>query len=144
MQARLYCGLFLAAITRSVVTMNAPILSRRALNRATLHRQLLLNRQTMPVLEAVRHVVALNAQDPNPPYLTLWARLAGFTPDDLTSLLYSKQVVRSTLLRGTQHLAAADDYRWLQPLLQTMFVRRRCGSSLASTTSCWPMPTGVG
>lgn len=103
--------------------MIEPILSQRALNRATLHRQLLLDRQAMPVLDAVRRLVALNAQDPNPPYLTLWARLTGFIPDQLTRLLYDKRVVRSSLLRATQHLATAEDYRWIRPLLQGTLVR---------------------
>ncbi|HYJ71542.1 MAG TPA: hypothetical protein VE265_03600, partial [Actinomycetota bacterium] len=29
-------------------------------------------------------MAGLNAQDPEPPYLTLWARLAGFERDALT------------------------------------------------------------
>jgi hypothetical protein len=52
-------------------------LDRRALSRATLARQLLLGRRNLPVVEAVERLAGLNAQDPEPPYLALWARLAG-------------------------------------------------------------------
>ena len=52
-------------------------LDHRALNRATLARQLLLGRVELPVTEAVGRLAGLNAQDVEPPYLTLWARLAG-------------------------------------------------------------------
>lgn len=109
--------------TATVRAMSPTNLTVRMLNRATLQRQLLLDRHTMPVLNAVRHLVALNAQDPNPPYFTLWARLVGFRPDDLTALVEGRDVVRSALLRGTQHVTAADDYRWLRPLLHPVLVR---------------------
>jgi hypothetical protein len=56
-------------------------LDRRALNRATLARQLLLGRVELSVAEAVARLGGLNAQDVEPPYLTLWARLAGFERD---------------------------------------------------------------
>jgi winged helix DNA-binding protein len=58
-------------------------LDRRALNRATLARQLLLGRVELSVAEAVARLGGLNAQDVEPPYLTLWARLAGFERDAL-------------------------------------------------------------
>src|SRR5262245_28280311 len=50
-------------------------------------------------------------------YLSLWTRLAA-AHDDLTSLLYARSVVRGSLLCGTQHVAAADDYAWLQPVME--------------------------
>lgn len=57
------------------------ILDRRALNRALLARQLLLARDAMPVLDAVAHLVGLQAQAPTPPYFGLWSRLVGFAPE---------------------------------------------------------------
>jgi Winged helix DNA-binding domain len=98
-------------------------MTARMLNRATLQRQWLLDRPERPVLAAVRHLVALNAQNPNPPYLTLWSRLRTFDLAALTSLIERRDVVRSSLLRGTQHLSAATDYRWLRPLLHPVLVR---------------------
>jgi hypothetical protein len=97
-------------------------LDRRALNRATLARQL-LGRVELPVAETVARLGGLNAQDVEPPYLTLWARLAGFERDALTRALEDRAVVRGTLLRGTQHLVTADDYLAWRPLLQPVMDR---------------------
>jgi hypothetical protein len=101
------------------------MLDRRALNRAALHRQLLLERAPLSGLDAVRRLVALQAQAPNAPYLGLWSRLRGFDLGTLTALLNDRSVVRASLLRGTQHLAAAEDYRWLRPLMQPALDRGR-------------------
>ncbi|WP_240506941.1 winged helix DNA-binding domain-containing protein [Thermoactinospora rubra] len=97
----------------------------RTLNRTTLQRQLLLRRSAMTPLEAVRHLVALQGQEPNPPYIGLWSRLESFTHEELTGLLYGRQVVRSSLLRATQHLTAAEDYLWLRPLMDAPMRRSR-------------------
>ncbi|MET7465297.1 winged helix DNA-binding domain-containing protein [Nonomuraea sp. NPDC005501] len=104
------------------------VLSRRALNRATLERQLLLARTGAPALEVVERLAGLQAQDPDPPYVGLWSRVTGFRHDDLTTLLYERRVVRATLYRGTQHLVSAADYRWLRPLLEPMLERWRRGA----------------
>lgn len=100
-------------------------LNRRVLNRTTLDRQLLLARSPLSPARAIERLVALQGQEANPPYFGLWSRLASFTQDDLTSLLYGKQVVRGSLLRGTQHLALADDYLWLRPIMQAPMSRAR-------------------
>ncbi|MCK2216307.1 winged helix DNA-binding domain-containing protein [Actinomadura sp. ATCC 31491] len=104
------------------------ILDRRVLNRTALDRQLLLDRAAVTPAEAVGRLVALQGQDTGAPYLGLWSRLASFTQDDLAALLRGKQVVRGTLLRGTQHLALADDYVWIRPLLQPVLDRIRRGA----------------
>ncbi len=102
-----------------------PVLSRRALNRASLERQLLLRRDARPALAAVEHLVGLQAQATNAPYLGLWARLEKFGQADLTGLLENRSVVRSSVLRGTQHVVSAADYRWLRPLVQPVLDRAR-------------------
>ena len=94
------------------------VLSLRALNRATLARQLLLARDDRGILDAVHHLVGLQAQVPSNPYLALWSRLAGFVPDDLGQLLVDRKVVRITVMRGTIHLVTADDALVLRPLMQ--------------------------
>lgn len=96
-------------------TTPRPVLGTRALNRATLHRQLLLRRGDLPALDAVGRLVGLQAQQPNAPYIGLWTRLAGFRRDELTRLLSDRKVVRSSVLRGTQHLVTADDFRCCAP-----------------------------
>jgi len=98
-------------------------LDRRALNRATLARQLLLGRVELSVAEAAARLGGLNAQDVEPPYLSLWARLAGFERDALTRALEDRAVVRGVLLRGTQHVVTADDYLAWRPLLQPVMDR---------------------
>jgi hypothetical protein len=106
----------------------ATVLTRRALNRTTLARQALLERAAMPALDMVGHLVAVQAQEPDAPYLGLWTRLDGFGQDGLTRLLEDRRVVRSTVLRGTQHLVTADDYPWLRPLVQPVLERAARGT----------------
>ena len=93
-------------------------LDRRALNRATLARQLLLERSEMPVLDAVDHLVGLQAQEPLDPYLALWSRLDGFRPEELANLLEERRVVRIALMRSTVHLVTAEDCLAVRPLVQ--------------------------
>ncbi|MFE3459621.1 winged helix DNA-binding domain-containing protein [Nocardiopsis aegyptia] len=108
-------------------------LDRRTLNRTTLSRQLLLDRASTAPHEVVRHLVGLQAQDPEPPYVGLWSRIADFTMDGLTDLLHDRAVVRGTMFRGTQHLVTADDYRWLRPTLQPLLTRWQRGAFGRST-----------
>jgi hypothetical protein len=98
-------------------------LSRRALNRATLARQLLLARATLPAIEAVEHLVGMQAQAPFPPYFGLWTRLAGFRPGELAALLIDRKVVRIVLMRGTVHLVTADDCLAFRPVVQPIMDR---------------------
>jgi winged helix DNA-binding protein len=98
--------------------VSVEVLSRRELNRATLERQLLLRRSAMPVLEAVEHLVGLQAQLPLNPYTALWSRLERFRPDTLAELLVDRRVVRIVVMRATIHLVSADDCLLLRPLMQ--------------------------
>ena len=88
------------------------VLSMRAVNRALLARQLLLERQALPaagpgraaqVVRTIEHLVGLQAQAPFPPYYGLWSPLGGFRPEDLASLITNRSVVRVALMRGTNH-----------------------------------------
>jgi hypothetical protein len=47
------------------------VLSLRELNRATLERQMLLEREKIPAYDLVRCLAALQAQVPSPPYVGL-------------------------------------------------------------------------
>jgi hypothetical protein len=113
------------------------VLSQRALNRALLSRQLLLDRVDLPgeagrrraaVIQAVEHLVGLQAQAPFPPYYGLWSRLGGFRPDDLAELITDRSVVRIALMRGTIHLVSARDCLPLRRLLQPVLERALRGT----------------
>ncbi|MFC8919150.1 winged helix DNA-binding domain-containing protein [Streptomyces sp. NPDC047821] len=95
-----------------------PVLSTRALNRATLARQLLLRRTPMPAKHAVAHLVGLQAQNTKPPYYALAARLDGFRPEELSALMEAREVARIVTMRSTIHTHTADDVLALRPLVQ--------------------------
>ena len=85
-------------------------LTVRELNRATLARQLLLERVSVDVPTAVRRLGALQAQRPRAPYVALAARLEDFEREDLSRALHDRTVVRATLMRETLQLVSAEDY----------------------------------
>jgi hypothetical protein len=84
--------------------------SLRALNRATLHRQLLLHRTARPAAQAVAHLAGMQSQAPLAPYVGLWTRLADFRPAHLENLLTERAVVRAHVMRNTVHLTGARDF----------------------------------
>ncbi|MFE9407008.1 winged helix DNA-binding domain-containing protein [Streptomyces sp. NPDC006530] len=107
------------ALRTGTGTSAAPPLSRRALNRATLDRQLLLKRSdALSPKDAVAHLLGLQAQNVKPPYFALWSRLAGFRPEALSELLEAREVVRMVTLRSTIHIHTADDALTLRLLVQ--------------------------
>jgi hypothetical protein len=95
-----------------------PSLTLRALNRATLARQMLLVREKTTVPRVIERLVALQAQWPRPPFLGLWSRMKDFRRQDLTRLLVARRVVRATSLRATLHLMTAKDYVSLRAAIQ--------------------------
>ena len=103
--------------------MSTEVLGDRALNRATLARQLLLRRAALSPLEAVEHLVGMQAQVPLDPYLGLWSRLERFRPEELGRLLEDRKVVRIVAMRGTLHLLTAADCLVLRPLAQPLLDR---------------------
>src|SRR5262249_20420695 len=103
-------------------------LGLRALNRATLERQMLLRRGQTPMLDAIERLVGLQAQTPHTWYHGLWTRLEGFQPERLAELLIKRQVVRIALMRSTIHLVTARDCLALRPLMQSVIQRSTKGS----------------
>lgn len=93
---------------RAATSLNR--LSRRALNRAFLARQMLLQRESMPPVKAVERLIGMQAQQPRPPFIGLWTRLEAFERDGLLRALQAREVVRATLMRATLHLMSAKDY----------------------------------
>ena len=85
-------------------------LTDRQLNRATLGRQMLLRREPLGVVDAVRRVMAIQAQEAASPYLALWNRLAPYDPADLGAAFADRTVVKASLIRLTLHAVVAEDY----------------------------------
>ncbi|MCX5555190.1 winged helix DNA-binding domain-containing protein [Streptomyces sp. NBC_00038] len=106
-------------------------ITARELNRATLSRQLLLEREPLNVVDAVRRVVALQAQHPASPYLALWNRLAGLSLADLDDAFTGRAVVKATLMRITLHAVHADDYQVFREAMQPTLYGSRLGYRFA-------------
>jgi hypothetical protein len=86
------------------------VLTQQALNRALLARQLLLERVTMPLHEAIEQVGGLQAQYAPSAYVGLWTRLRDFRRDDLTRALEDRSVVQATLMRVTIHIVSRREF----------------------------------
>jgi len=93
-------------------------LSHRALNRATLERQMLLARRAISPVDAVDHLVGVQAQLPMNPYVGLWSRIEAFDPTTLGARIGDRTLVRIPLMRSTIHLVSAEDCLRLRPLMQ--------------------------
>ncbi|MFD0254433.1 winged helix DNA-binding domain-containing protein [Streptomyces sp. NPDC127113] len=104
------------------------VLDARALGRATLARQLLLDRADAPVLDTVAHLGGLQAQEPQEPFVALWSRLRGFRPAVLSDLLTGRRVVRTHLMRRTVHLVTAEDALAWRPRHDSMLRGRVLGT----------------
>ena len=119
------------------------ILSRRALNRATLSRQLLLDRSSLRPYDAIRALAGLQAQAPLAPHVGLWSRLRDYSPAVLDGLYDARRVVRSNLMRATVHLVTAEDALEWQALVaqvgaksvQAAFGKRLTGIDLDELTA---------
>lgn len=94
----------------AAATLTRMPLTARQLNRATLGRQLLLERRRLTPVEAMARVVALQAQEPPSPYIALWNRLEGFDAAALDRAFAEHAIVKAQLMRITLHAVAASDY----------------------------------
>ena len=103
-------------------------LNARALNRATLARQFLLERTELPVLDTVAHLGGLQAQESQEPFIGLWSRRIAFDPDELSRLLEERDLVRLHLMRRTVHLVTAADARNWRPRHHTLLCQRTFGT----------------
>src|SRR4051794_2290392 len=104
--------------------MTERVLSPRALNRALLARQGLLERSRTPLPRMLERMGGLQAQYAPSMYIGLWSRLEAFERDALTRALERRSVIQATLMRITIHLVSAADY-W--PLAIAVREARRAG-----------------
>jgi hypothetical protein len=107
----------------SVDIPDGTVLGERQLNRALLTRQHLLARVSIPVGDMLEHLVGMQSQVPNDPYIGLWSRLEAFGTGDLAGMMLDRSAVRASLMRGTIHLVTSADYLALQPV--TMLLHER-------------------
>ena len=73
----------------------------------------LSQRPAAPPTEVVARLVGVQAQDPPAARLAVRARSAAATADTVRAAAERGEVVSSWLMRGTLHLVAAEELRWL-------------------------------
>ena len=104
------------------------ILSARALNRALLARQGLLEPAESGPAEMLERLVGMQNQVPLDPYLGMWSRVRDFDPVELGALVEGRGAVRMVLMRGTVHMATARDALALRALVEPVIARAFRGS----------------
>lgn len=90
-----------------------------------LARQLLLEPSDIDVVDAVKRIGGLQAQEPASPYIGLWARVSRFEAADLSAAIADRRLVKSTLMRATLHIVSASDFRSLWPAIVPMLESQR-------------------
>ena len=98
------------------------MLKLRELNRATLSRQMLLERKALPLPAAIERLVGLQAQLTSAPYVGLWTRLHDFQREDLATLIEKRDIVKATMMRATLHLCTAKDYLKFRTTLAPLLI----------------------
>jgi hypothetical protein len=98
-------------------------ISLRDLNRATLARQLLLERAAITPVAAVEQLIGMQAQEARPPFIGLWSRLRDGRRNEMLRAIDERVLVRATLMRGTIHLFSAADYRAFRAAIQPVLDR---------------------
>src|SRR5256714_12706014 len=89
--------------------MPGDVLGQRALNRALLERQHLLRRRRASASQEIEHLVAMQAQVPNSPYVGLWTRLEGVQPAELADLIVKRPPGPLGVMRNNGQLGTAPD-----------------------------------
>ena len=113
----------------------ATVLSRRALNRATLARQFLLERVDLPTVEMITRLGGLQAQTPHTWYVALQNRLRSPDPHEVGRLLTEGALVRMSLMRSTLHLVTPQEARWLRGTTGEVMARDLENSSHGKATT---------
>jgi hypothetical protein len=86
------------------------VLTLRELNRATLARQLLLERKRLSPTAVIQRLVGMQAQWPSAPYVGIWTRTTSFKHRSLERELERGSIVKATVMRQTLHLLTRRDY----------------------------------
>jgi len=86
------------------------VLTLRELNRATLARQLLLQRKRLTAPAVIEQLGGMQAQWPPAPYVGIWSRTTTFRREKLEQALLAGEVVKASMMRNTLHLVSRRDY----------------------------------
>ena len=100
--------------------MTTRILTLRELNRATLARQMLLQRETISIPATIERLAGMQAQLASAPFVGLWTRLENFKREELATELTRRNIVKASLMRATLHLFSAADFIHYRTTLQTV------------------------
>ena len=93
------------------------VLTLRELNRATLARQLLLERKRLSPKAVIERLVGMQAQWSQAPYVGIWTRTTSFRRQTLERELARGAIVKANLLRQTLHLVTPRDYGLIRAAL---------------------------
>lgn len=98
-------------------------LTVRALNRALLARQHLLDRTDNDTVNVVERVGGLQSQESRDAYIGLWTRIRDFDEQTLVDATLERRIVRGTSLRGTIHTESAAVFAAHRGVLQEIVDR---------------------
>ena len=125
--------------------MPGDVLTLRQLNRATLARQLLLERRKLSPTAVIERLVGMQAQWPQAPYVGIWTRTTGFRREALERQLAAGAVIKGTVMRQTLHLVTPRDYALIRAAMsETNFpwetaLAKRLAPSLRELAAAGPV-----
>jgi hypothetical protein len=126
------------------------VLTLRELNRATLARQLLLERKRLAPVRVIERLVGLQAQWPPAPYVGIWTRTTSFRRQALERELARGTVVKAAMMRATLHLVTHRDYGLIRSAMsETNFpwetgVAKRHAASARALAEAGPVTSADG
>ena len=127
--------------------MGERVLTLRELNRATLARQLLLERKRLSPAAVIERLVGMQAQWPPAPYVGIWTRTTSFRREALERELAKGTIIKATAMRQTLHLVTRGDYALLRAALsETNFpwetaAAKRLAASVRALAEAGPVST---
>ena len=91
------------------------LLSHDELRQRTLRRQFpsIPDRGPDAVVELLRRLGPIQSQVPRAPFLTISSRLPGVSYETVCELFESRQLVKTSNIRGTVHTSVTEQFPWL-------------------------------
>jgi hypothetical protein len=123
------------------------VLTLRELNRATLARQLLLERKRLSPKAMIERLVGIQAQWPPAPYVAIWARTTSFRREALERELRRGALIKATVMRQTLHLVTPRDYALIRAAMsETNFpwesaIAKRLAAGVRALAAAGPVTT---